>query len=85
MMDIMRVDDHGHLGRNGKSIINPTLQRESEVMRELKQNGILDMFPNAQPHLIVDTKLPTDEDHNYIFIVTILIELSDLILKNSKL
>lgn len=67
MMDIMRVDDHGHLGRNGKSIINPTLQRESEVMRELKQKGILDVFPNAQPHLIVDTKLPTDEDHNYIF------------------
>ena len=67
MMDIMRVDDHGHLGRNGKSIINPTLQRESEVMRELKEKGILDMFPNARPYLIVDTKLPTNEDHNYIF------------------
>lgn len=67
MMDIMRVDDHGHVGRDGKSIVNPTLQRESEVMRELKQKGILDIFPNAQPHLIVDTKLPTDEDHNYIF------------------
>ena len=49
MMDVMRVDDHGHVGRNGKSIVNPTLQRESEVMREMKQNGILDMFPNTQP------------------------------------
>lgn len=67
MMDIMRVDDHGHVGRDGKSIVNPTLQRESEVMRELKQKGILDIFPNAQPHLIVDRRLPTDEDHNYIF------------------
>ena len=67
MMDVMRVDDHGYVGRNGKSIINPTLQRESELMRELKQKGILDMFPNAQIHMIVDTKLPTDEDHNYIF------------------
>ena len=67
MMDVMRVDDHGHVGCNGKSIVNPTLQRESEVMRELKEKGILDMFPNTQPYLIVDTKLPTEEDHNYIF------------------
>lgn len=67
MMDIMRVDDHGHIGNNGKSIINPTRQRESEVMRELKEKGVFDMVPNAKPYLIVDTKLPTDEDHNYIF------------------
>ena len=67
MMDVMRVDDHGYIGRNGKTTVNPTLRRESEVMRELQGKGIFDMFPNAKPHLIVDTKLPTDEDHNYVF------------------
>lgn len=67
MMDVMRIDDHGHIGCNGKSIINPTLQRESEVMRELREKGGFEIFPNAKPYLIVDTKLPTDEDHNYNF------------------
>lgn len=67
MMDVMRVDDHGHIGKNGKSIVNPTLQRETEVMRELKEKGILDMFPGVPVHLLVDTGLPTDEDHNYEF------------------
>ena len=67
MMDVMRVDDHGRIGENGKSIINPTLQRESEVMRDLKNRGILDKFPNVPIHLRVETGLPTDEDHNYIF------------------
>lgn len=67
MMEVMRVDDHGHIGRNGKSIINPTLERESEVMQELKKRGILDAAPKAKVRLNVDTKLPTDEDHNYSF------------------
>lgn len=67
MMDVMRVDDHGRIGKNGKSIVNPTLARESEVMRELKEKGIFEAFPNAKPFLNVDTKLPTKEDHNYIF------------------
>lgn len=67
MMEVMRVDDHGHLGKNKRSIVNPTLQREAEVTRELKEKGIFDMFPNAKFFPIVDTKLPTKEDHNYIF------------------
>ena len=67
MMDVMRVDDHGHIGKNGKSIVNPTLQRESDVTRELKKKGVFETFPNAKPILIVDTGLPTDEDHNYGF------------------
>jgi len=67
MMDVMRVDDHGHIGKNGKSIINPTLQRESAVMRELTEKGVFEAFPNAKPYLIVDTQLPTKEDHNYTF------------------
>lgn len=67
MMDVMRIDDHGHIGKNGKSIVNPTLQRETEVTRELSDKGIFKIFPNAKPILIVDTGLPTDEDHNYAF------------------
>lgn len=67
MMDVMRVDDHGYIGKNGKTIVNPTLQRESIVMRELKEKGIFDVFPDAKPLLIVNTELPTDEDHNYLF------------------
>ena len=67
MMDVMRVDDHGHIGKNGKSIVNPTRERESKVTEELRQSGIFDMVPNAKLYLLVDTKLPTDEDHNYRF------------------
>ena len=67
MMDVMRVDDHGHVGKNGKTIVNPTLTRETEVTRELIEKGVFDAFPNAKPILIVDTELTTDEDHNYIF------------------
>ena len=67
MMEVMRVDDHGHIGKNKKSIVNPTLQREAEVIRELKAQGISDSFPNAKIIPIVDTKLPTKEDHNYVY------------------
>mgnify|MGYP007081727145 FL=1 len=66
MMDVMRVDDHGYISEKGK-MVNPTLTRESEVTRELQEKGILGQFPGAKLHLLVDTKLPTEEDHNYRF------------------
>lgn len=66
MMDVMRIDDHGFISKKGK-FVNPTLSRESEVAKELKANGILDLFPNAELHLLVDTHLSTEEDHNYKF------------------
>lgn len=66
MMDVMRVDDHGYISEKGKTV-NPTLTREREVTKELQEDGILDQFPGAKLHLIVDTKLPTEEDHNYRF------------------
>ncbi len=66
MMDVMRVDDHGYISEKGKTV-NPTLTREREVTRELQENGILGQIPGAKLHLIVDTKLPTEEDHNYRF------------------
>lgn len=66
MMDIMRVDDHGRKSKKGK-LVNPTRRRETEITRELEDAGIFKVFPNAKPLLIVDTKLPTHEDHNYVF------------------
>lgn len=66
MMDVMRVDDHGFISDKGKTV-NPTLTREREVTRELQEKGILAQFSGAKLHLLVDTKLPTEEDHNYRF------------------
>ncbi len=83
MMDVMRVDDHGHIGRNGKSIINPTLQRESEVMRELKEKGIIDMFPNANHILLLTQSYPRTRITIIFFIEIILTE--QLVLISRKL
>ena len=66
MMDVMRVDDHGYISPKGKTV-NPTRKRESDVARELKDNGVFDSFPNARLFSLVDTGLPTHEDHNYIY------------------
>lgn len=67
MMDVMRVDDHAFKNKKGK-IVNPTNARESQKQRELRESGILDMFPNAENIFInAVTDLPTDQDHNYKF------------------
>ena len=66
MMDVMRVDDHSFIGKKGK-LVNPTLARESIVEKELRDSGIMALFPNTKLCLNVDTKLPTEEDHNYKF------------------
>ena len=65
MMDVMRVDDHGHVNENGK-FINPVNQRESEIQRQIRTSGFLDNFPNLQ-EIIVNavTDLPSYEDHNH--------------------
>lgn len=64
MMDVMRVDDHGYISEKGKTV-NPTRKRETEIMHELRDKGILDAFPQAKTFMTVSTELPTDEDHNY--------------------
>lgn len=66
MMDVMRVDDHGYKNRKGKTV-NPSRQRDTKILQELKGSGIFDIFPNAKPLIISDTGLPTDRDHNYEF------------------
>ena len=69
MMDVMRVDDHGHVVGKGK-YINPVNQRESKIQRELRETGFLDMFPNVQSVFVnAVTDLPEKEDHNYQFYV----------------
>ena len=47
MMEVMRADDHGFISPKGKTV-NPTRQRESEIMCELQEKGVLDKFPNAK-------------------------------------
>mgnify|MGYP000070036751 CR=1 FL=1 len=66
MMDIMRVDDHGHKNKKGK-IVNPARQHDTELIHELESSGILKQFSNAK--LIVNgiTDLPTHKDHNYSY------------------
>lgn len=63
MMDVMRVDDHG-FKKKGKTI-NPTLTREHQLEKELKESGILDQSPNAKIFINAVTDLSTREDHNY--------------------
>lgn len=66
MMDVMRVDDHERISSKGQ-VVNPTRVDETLMMRELKERGILEQFPEAQPLVIGRTDLPTDQDHNYEF------------------
>ena len=47
MMDVMRIDDHGHTDSRGK-FVNPVNQRESAIQKELRTSGFLDAFPNVK-------------------------------------
>ena len=63
MMEVMRVDDHG-FKKKGK-VVNPTYDREHQIERELRDAGILAMFPNAELVINADSGLPTEQDHNF--------------------
>lgn len=64
MMEVMRVDDHG-FRRKGKTV-NPTLDREHQLERELSEKAALSRFPDTIKIFInADSGLPTKEDHNY--------------------
>ncbi|MDE6019460.1 MAG: hypothetical protein K2H01_00470 [Ruminococcus sp.] len=65
MMDVMRVDDHAFMDAKGK-VQNPTNVGESKLYNELKNSGILELFPNAEPIINAKTMLPTEQDHNYM-------------------
>lgn len=68
MMEVMRVDDTAHIDESTGKLINPIRARESELMRELRDNGIFDICPHLENVVVnANTKLPTVKDHNYIF------------------
>jgi hypothetical protein len=62
MMEVMRFDDKAY--KNGK--VNPTLARETELLKELAEIGLLEAHPHIE-YIQVNavTQLPTDEDHNF--------------------
>lgn len=66
MMDVMRIDDHESISKTGQ-VVNPTRVLETQMMKELRDAGVLDAFPNASPIVIGKTTLPTEQDHNYNF------------------
>ena len=70
MMDIMRIDDHAFINENGR-VINPTNQKESELLKELSdKNPILkDAAIDGRLIVIADSGLRGYEDHNYDFYV----------------
>lgn len=60
LLESMIVDDHPRIA--GK---DATRAREGAVLRELRNAGFGEMFPNASLVANVDTGLPAAEDHNY--------------------
>ena len=62
MMEVMRIDNHAFENDKNK-IINPTISRESKVVREIKNE--LNLSENVSVFANVDTELITYEDHNY--------------------
>ena len=67
MMDVMRIDDHAYENEKGK-IINPTLQKENKIYKELiNSNFIKDINFMGNIFINAKTELPSELDHNYIF------------------
>lgn len=66
MMDVMRIDDHAYIDKDGK-VKNPTNARESKLYKELKDSGIIERFPDADIYINAITDLPTELDHNYTY------------------
>jgi hypothetical protein len=60
IIEVMIVDDHPRPMHK-----DVTRQRESAMLREIRESGLAELFPNASLAAISDTGLPTEEDHNY--------------------
>lgn len=66
MMEVMRVDDHGH--KNRGKVINPLYEREHMLERELVNSGLLKLLPDdVRIFINANTGLPTEQDHSYAF------------------
>jgi len=68
MMDVMRVDDHSFVDHKG-NVINPTLKRESQLIKEMIQlNPFLKKIAeNGDIIVSADSGLRGEKDHNYKF------------------
>lgn len=60
MMDVMRIDDHAYIDEKGR-IQNKTLQHEGKLIKKINQTNRDDI----KLFVVGDTKLPTNEDHNF--------------------
>ena len=63
MMDVMRFNDFETLEK-GK-IINPQLQHESSAFKELKRSGFLDMFPNVEEFINVNSGVSSSYENYF--------------------
>jgi len=62
MIEVMRVDDNA--SNNGS--VNALKVKENEMLKELKETGILDkLSKGAKVTTLANTNLPTEEDHNF--------------------
>lgn len=53
---------------SGKDKVPPDFyNEENKIRKELEEKGFDQLFPNAKIIATVDTGLPTEEDHNYIY------------------
>ncbi|MGJ3404086.1 hypothetical protein [Glutamicibacter sp. Je.9.36] len=62
LLEEMKVDDHVRIGRKGK---DESRSNEAEILKELQEAGLLEMFPEAKIITSVSSRLGTDRDHNY--------------------
>jgi len=66
MMDVMRIDDHSYVDKDGRSV-NLHNKRESELIKELisKNESIRDVLENGRLYITPRHEKFGEEDHNY--------------------
>lgn len=70
MMDVMRIDDHAYVDKNGK-VVNPHNKRESELVKELIRKNESFKLVAEQGNLFItpDSGLRGYQDHNYDYYI----------------
>jgi len=64
MMEVMRIDDHGHFDENGR-FINPVNQKESKLQKELHRKYPQIAMGNSKVMINAVSDLSGNEDHNF--------------------
>lgn len=62
LLEEMKVDDHVRIGKKGK---DGSRSNEAEVVKEIQEAGLLQMFPNTRIVTNVSSGSGIDKDHNY--------------------